>query len=155
MTFSLLVRDLYILNMKTRMPFRYGIAVMTALPCLFVRLTVEIDGQPVYGFSSDGLAPKWFTKDPESHYRDDIADMLRVVQQAFRHGQEMGGTDTIFALWRGIYDQQQRTPAMAAGITDYLWTMEQLLRFRAPPWRQTISQNLAVYTPHCQKLRLL
>ena len=115
--------------MKTRMPFRYGIAVMTALPCLFVRLTVEIDGQPVYGFSSDGLARKWFTKDPESHYRDDIADMPRVVQQAFRHGQEMGGTDTIFALWRGIYDQQQRTPAMAAGITDYLWTMEQLLRF--------------------------
>lgn len=44
MTFSLLVLDLYILNMKTRMPFRYGIAVMTALPCLFVRLTVEIDG---------------------------------------------------------------------------------------------------------------
>ena len=39
---------------------------------------------------------------------------------------------------------QQRTPAMAAGITDHLWTMEQLLRFRAPPWRQTISQNLAV-----------
>ncbi len=89
MTISLLVLDLYILNMKTRMPFRYGIAVMTALPWLFVRLTVEIDGQPVYGFSSDGLALKWFTKDPESHYRDDIADMLRVVQQAFRHGQEM------------------------------------------------------------------
>ena len=108
MTISLLVLDLYILNMKTRMPFRYGIAVMTALPCLFVRLTVAIDGQPVYGFSSDGLAPKWFTKDPESHYRDEIADMLRVVQQAFRHGQEMGGTDTIFALWRGIYDRQQR-----------------------------------------------
>ena len=102
MTISLLDLDLYILNMKTRMPFRYGIAVMTALPCLFVRLTVEIDGQPVYGFSSDGLAPKWFTKDPESHYRDDIADMLRVVQQAFRHGQEMGGTDTIFALWRAV-----------------------------------------------------
>ena len=63
MNISLLNLELYVLNMKTRMPFRYGIAVMTALPCLFVRLTVEIDGQPVHGFSSDGLAPKWFTKD--------------------------------------------------------------------------------------------
>lgn len=27
-----------------------------------------------------------------------------------------------------VLDQQQRTPAMAAGITDYLWTMEQLLK---------------------------
>ena len=61
---------------------------------------MEIDGQLVYGFSSDGLTSKWFTKDPESHYRDDNADMLRVVQQAFRHGQEMEGTDTIFALWQ-------------------------------------------------------
>ena len=34
---------------------------------------------------------------------------------------------------------QQRTPAMAAGITDHLWTMDQLLRFRAPPWRQNIA----------------
>ena len=38
---------------------------------------------------------------------------------------------------------QQRTPAMAAGITEHLWTMGELLRFRAPPWWQTISQNLA------------
>ena len=37
----------------------------------------------------------------------------------------------------------QRTPAMAAGITDHLWTMDQLLRFRAPPWRQNISYSLA------------
>ena len=37
MTISLLDLDLYILNMKTRMPFRYGIAVMTALPCPFDR----------------------------------------------------------------------------------------------------------------------
>ena len=51
MTISLLDLDLYILIMKTRMPFRYGIAVMTALPYLFVRLTVEIDGQPVYGLA--------------------------------------------------------------------------------------------------------
>ena len=36
--------DLRVLNMRTRMPFRYGIASMTALPHLFVRCTVEVDG---------------------------------------------------------------------------------------------------------------
>lgn len=29
---------------------------------------------------------------------------------------------------------QQRTPAMAAGSTDRIWHMEQLLLFRVPPW---------------------
>jgi len=33
---------------------------------------------------------------------------------------------------------QQRTPAMAAGVTDHIWSLEELLRFRAPPWRQPI-----------------
>jgi hypothetical protein len=32
---------------------------------------------------------------------------------------------------------QQRTPAMAAGVTDHVWRMEDLLLFRVPPWRQT------------------
>jgi len=29
-----------------------------------------------------------------------------------------------------------RTPAMAGGITDHVWTMEEFLLFRVPPWRQ-------------------
>ena len=28
---------------------------------------------------------------------------------------------------------QQRTPAMAAGITDHIWTLEELLTCRLPP----------------------
>lgn len=34
---------------------------------------------------------------------------------------------------------QSRTPAMAAGITDHIWTMERLLLFRVPPWRQEVT----------------
>lgn len=34
---------------------------------------------------------------------------------------------------------QPRTPAMAAGVTDHLWTMEELLLFRAPPWCQEVT----------------
>jgi hypothetical protein len=29
---------------------------------------------------------------------------------------------------------QPRTPAMAAGLTDHVWTLREVLRFRVPPW---------------------
>jgi hypothetical protein len=29
---------------------------------------------------------------------------------------------------------QQRTPAMAAGLTDHIWTLEELLSYRIPPF---------------------
>ncbi len=38
---------------------------------------------------------------------------------------------------------EQRTPAMAAGITDRILTMEELLMFRAPPYYQPMPQRRA------------
>jgi transposase-like protein/IS1 family transposase len=32
-----------------------------------------------------------------------------------------------------------RTPAMAAGITGHIWSMEEFLLFRVPPWRQEVT----------------
>jgi hypothetical protein len=32
---------------------------------------------------------------------------------------------------------QQRTPAMAAGLTDHIWTLEELLSYRVPPGEVT------------------
>ncbi len=29
---------------------------------------------------------------------------------------------------------EPRTPAMAANLTDHIWTLEELLMFHAPPW---------------------
>jgi len=40
-------------------------------------------------------------------------------------------------LWRQI------TPAMAAGITDHVWSMEELLLFRAPPYHQPLPKRIA------------
>jgi IS1 family transposase len=31
---------------------------------------------------------------------------------------------------------QPRTPAMAAGLTEHVWTLREVLRFRVPPWPQ-------------------
>jgi hypothetical protein len=31
---------------------------------------------------------------------------------------------------------QPRTPAMAAGLTDHVWTLKEVLCYRVPPWSQ-------------------
>ena len=33
---------------------------------------------------------------------------------------------------------QVQTPAMAAGLTDHVWTLRGVLRYRAPPWSQPV-----------------
>ena len=38
---------------------------------------------------------------------------------------------------------EPQTPAMAAGITDHIWTIEELLMFRAPPYYQPIPKTVA------------
>src|SRR5205085_10710995 len=82
--------DLRVLNMRTRMPFRYGIASMTALPRLFVRCSVELDGTVQSGIAADGLPPKWFTKDPHTTFRDDLADMRKVIESACALARQVG-----------------------------------------------------------------
>jgi hypothetical protein len=31
---------------------------------------------------------------------------------------------------------RQQTPAMAAGLTDHVWSLREVLMFRVPPWPQ-------------------
>ena len=76
--------DLRVHPMRTRFPFRYGIASMSAVPHLFVKAEVEIDGKAVTGLSSEGLPPKWFTKNPQSSMEQDLAEMIAVIQHAVK-----------------------------------------------------------------------
>ena len=55
-----------LINLRTRMPFKYGIATMIDVPYAFLKLSVEIDGSPYEGYAADNLPPKWFTKIPET-----------------------------------------------------------------------------------------
>ena len=114
MSIRLLDFDLHILNMRNRMPFRYGIVTMTALPHLFLQARVDVDGKQADGIAAEGLAPKWFTKVPDSSTAQDIAEMLDVVQAACRHAQEAGAADTVFDLWQAAYRAQA---AWAAGTS--------------------------------------
>ena len=33
---------------------------------------------------------------------------------------------------------QPQTPAMAAGLTDHIWSLREMLLFRVPPWPQSV-----------------
>ncbi len=107
---ALKVKDvrLTILNMRTRMPFRYGIATLTALPHLFVTLLLEENGKSQKGIAADGLPPKWFTKDPEADFRDEVEDMMNVVESAGEIAQHCEPASTVFDLWNEIYTSQKQ-----------------------------------------------
>ncbi len=95
---KVLAVDMHVLPMRTRFPFRYGIASLSALPHLFVR--VELDagtaGQS-HGFASDGLPPKWFTKNPATSAEQDLVDMIAVIQHAAQLAKRHGTGHVTFA----------------------------------------------------------
>ena len=91
--------------MRTRFPFRYGIASMTELPHLFVVLHGSLDGVACTGLASEGLPPKWFTKDPHTRFEEDLPAMVRVI----RHAAELAtgpAHDSMFALWHRLHAEQ-------------------------------------------------
>ncbi len=107
MQFILSSVQFHVLPMRTRFPFKYGIASMTCVPHLFVTAHLIVDGREVSGIASDGLPPKWFTKDPGTPFESDLAEMLAVIQNAARIGRNAAEKPTgFFEFWRSVYDEQ-------------------------------------------------
>ncbi|MDE2931021.1 MAG: hypothetical protein OXQ27_08860 [Chloroflexota bacterium] len=119
---SLSVREtgLHVLNMQTRMRFRYGIASLVAVPHLFVRLEADIDGAREVGLAADGLPPKWFTKYPATSFSDDLDEMLAVIRQACALTEEAPPADSVFAFWHRLHEQQEAWAA-ETGYPPLLW----------------------------------
>jgi hypothetical protein len=105
MHIQILETDCRWMHLKTRMPFKYGIATMTRVPLAFVWLKGKVDGQTVSGVASDLLPPKWFTKIPEKPLEEEIREMLEVIAQALRLAAGQEGP-SVFALWRRLYAAQ-------------------------------------------------
>ena len=55
---------------------------MTSLPHVFLCIDLNIDGKVVKGISSEGLPPKWFTKNSETSFEEDLPEMLTVLKMA-------------------------------------------------------------------------
>lgn len=106
MPLRVLGTDLHVLNVRMRMPFRYGIITVTALPHLFVRAEVEIGGARHVGISADNLALKWFTKDPNLSARDELSQMRKVIETACDVARAAGKHNTVFDWWMHTYQGQ-------------------------------------------------
>ena len=107
MSVSVIGCDFHILKMRTRMPFKYGIATLTALPHLFVSVELRVDGATATGIAADGLPPKWFTKNPNQPFADELDAMLDVAWKAGEHIRAAGERETVFELWRSTYAAQE------------------------------------------------
>lgn len=107
MNIRILEGTIHRIDLHTRMPFKYGIATMTHMPQVFVRLICEVDGLRSEGVSSDLLPPKWFTKIPEKDPQAEIDEMLLVIRHALDCSIGKAG-DSAFALWLALKDAQSQ-----------------------------------------------
>ena len=105
--FTLSEFEFFTRKLRTRFPFRYGIACMTDVPHQFLRVEVRQNGASTTGVSAEGLPPKWFTKNPATTFAADLADMRRVIQQAAGAAAAIAQSPvTYFDFWRELSRQQ-------------------------------------------------
>jgi L-alanine-DL-glutamate epimerase-like enolase superfamily enzyme len=97
-------------NVRTRMPFRYGVATLTSVPILHVTLNAEIDGGVrCTGYAADILPPKWFDKDPAKDYQNNVEDLLFVARSAANTLSDIGSRPaSVFSLWQDVYEATLR-----------------------------------------------
>lgn len=107
MVIRILHGDVHLIDLQTRLPFKYGIATMTRAPQAFVRLMVEFDGRPATGVSADLLPPRWFTKVADKPLDEEINEMLEVIDHAVGGSAGLSGS-TVFDVWRNLFDLQDR-----------------------------------------------
>ncbi len=104
---KLSVRDVhfYMRNVRTRMPFRYGVATLTSVPILHIIVDAELaDGTVAQGVAADILPPKWFDKSPAKSYADNVDDLVFVARAAAQVYAEASLIPaSVFDIWRDGY----------------------------------------------------
>ena len=92
-------------NLRTRLPFRYGVVTLTHFPLLHLAVDVEAaDGRRARGFAADNLPPKWFDKDPAKSFRDNVTDQLAAIRSAQAAYLDAARTPRpVFDAWQEAY----------------------------------------------------
>lgn len=105
--FTLAPFEFFVRHTRTRFPFRYGIASMTEVPHLFVRTKVTVGEKSSLGLASEGLPPKWFTKNPTTTFEQDLPEILQVIGHAAKLAESIARSPiSFFDFWRELYRQQ-------------------------------------------------
>ena len=96
-------------NSTTRIPFRYGNAVLTRCPQATLRATIESEGRFQHGYSGDCLPPSWFDKSPEKDFATQIDEMIRVIAVSQEIYADAFSTETdFFDGWRSCEERIQQ-----------------------------------------------
>ena len=106
MACRMLSASVRVVNARTRLPFRFGMGTLTALPHLLIEVQAEFDGERVRAVAAEGLVPKWFTKHAETSYAEDLAALFEVIQRALESGVELGEQASPFEFWQELYARQ-------------------------------------------------
>ncbi|MFH1762197.1 MAG: hypothetical protein ABIA63_13950, partial [bacterium] len=106
MKIKILETELYLLNIQSRMEFKFGMAQASEMNHVFVRLLLEADGKKTWGISAENLAPKWFTKDPNRPVEKEIEEMIGVIKQALLLATGMH-VASLFEIWHEHYRLQK------------------------------------------------
>src|SRR5688572_14612076 len=106
MKLRILESSIRMATVRARMPFRYGIVSMTSAPHAFVELLIETGGKTARGLAADHLPPKWFTKNPATSIREDVADMCAVMVQAAESAPALGPEECVFDAWLELHSLQ-------------------------------------------------
>ena len=106
-SFTLSPFDFFVLQTRTRFPFRYGIASMTDVPHLFVRTRVTSGTKSVSGLTAEGLPPKWFTKNPATTFDQDLPEMLEAIGHATHLAEQIAQRPVSFFDFSRELDRQQ------------------------------------------------
>src|SRR5471030_1251891 len=103
--FSIESAELIRADIRTRLPFKYGIATMVDVPHVFLQLVVRTSTGTCRGIAADNLAPKWFTKDPTRALADEVAEMMEVIGHAATAARAISAP-TVFRFWQELWAAQ-------------------------------------------------
>jgi hypothetical protein len=149
MSIRIVQGDIHLIDLQTRLPFKYGIATMTRAPQALVRIFIELDGRTAAGVSADLLPPRWFTKNPDQPLDEEISDMLRVAEHAVSCSAGITGP-TLFDVWQQLLELQdrwgreQRLPSLLSQFGTTLVeraVIEAFCRIVGKPFSQCLQDN--------------
>lgn len=104
-----------VVPVATRIPFRYGIAEMTRAPHVLLEVRIATHTGSASGWASEHLPPKWFIKDAELPFADEVAILSRAILAAVDAAGHLEAPHA-FGFVREL-DRQQAAWAAQAGVS--------------------------------------
>lgn len=147
--------DAFVVPVATRIPFRYGIAEMVRAPHVVVQVRTESPAGASRGWASEHLPPKWFIKDAELPFADEVRTLSSAILAAVDAAREIAAPDA-FAFVREL-DRRQAEWAADAGTSGLVASLgvalverallDAVCRGAAMPFADALDSGLLGFAP--------